>query len=97
MSEHTRGPWIYERRENGAVVVREANGVGRPIAEIWHNGHDPVANGAIVAASPEMAEALRQAEACMSIVAPRSSAAEYRRILGVVRSALNKACPAKEE
>ena len=33
-------------------------------------------------------EALTQAEACMTIVEPRSDKAEYLRILGVVRAAL---------
>ncbi len=37
--------------------------------------------------------ALTQAEACMSIVEPRSDKAEYLRILGVVRDAL--ACTSK--
>jgi hypothetical protein len=36
----------------------------------------------------EMREALTQAEACMSIVEPRSDKAEYLRVLGVVRAAL---------
>lgn len=36
-------------------------------------------------------DALKQAEAVMSIVQPRSDAAEYRRILGVVREALGEA------
>ena len=45
----------------------------------------PVATPATVAA---LVDALIQAEACMSIVVPRSDMAEYRRILGVVRAAL---------
>jgi hypothetical protein len=36
-------------------------------------------------------DALEQAEACMSIVAPRWNVKEYRRILGVVRKALKRA------
>lgn len=39
----------------------------------------------------EMRDALEQTEACMSIVEPRSDAAEYRRILGVIRAALSPA------
>lgn len=34
-------------------------------------------------------DTLTQAEACMSIVMPRSDMAEYRRILGVIRAALS--------
>jgi hypothetical protein len=33
-------------------------------------------------------EALKEAEAVLSIIMPRSNAAEYRRVLGVVRAAL---------
>lgn len=36
-------------------------------------------------------KALREAEACMSIVEPRSDKAEYLRILGVVRAAIASA------
>lgn len=50
-------------------------------------------NAAMSRAQPaqELVEALEQAEACMSIVEPRSGKAEYLRILDVVRSALSRA------
>ena len=44
----------------------------------------------------EMVEALREAEACMSIVEPKDYKDEYLRILGVVRSALSKSTPPQE-
>ncbi|MET3481501.1 hypothetical protein [Methylobacterium sp. 1973] len=40
------------------------------------------------AENARLRSALVEAEACMSIVAPRSDKAEYLRILGVVRAAL---------
>jgi hypothetical protein len=43
-----------------------------------------------------MRDALTQAEACMSIVEPRSDKAEYVRILGVIRAALS-ALPAVKQ
>jgi N-acetyl-beta-hexosaminidase len=43
---------------------------------------------ALIASWREQREALEQAEAVFSIVMPRSNAAEYRRVLGVVRAAL---------
>jgi hypothetical protein len=43
-----------------------------------------------------MRDALAQAEACMSIVEPRSDKAEYLRILGVVRAALAAPAPAPD-
>lgn len=48
----------------------------------------PVAPPALVRA---LVEALEQAEACMSIVEPRSDKAEYLRILGVIRAVLLRA------
>ncbi|MCE4223443.1 hypothetical protein HCU64_06740 [Methylobacterium sp. C25] len=51
-AQHTSGPWQVETRGNGGVVVRAAE--QRPVAEIWYNGDDPVANGHLVAAAPDM-------------------------------------------
>lgn len=48
----------------------------------------------LIAAAPLLLDACIQAEACMSIVAPRSDTAEYMRILDVVRSALAAATQA---
>jgi len=58
-----------------------------------YEGHPsaPIANARLFFAAPDMLDALRQAEACMSIVEPRSDKAEYLRILGVVRAAIAKA------
>lgn len=50
------------------------------------NSH--ASNMALIA---ELVEALDQAEACMSIVEPRSDTKEYVRILGVIRAALERA------
>lgn len=44
-----------------------------------------------MAAAPALYAALEEAEACMSIVEPRSNKAEYVRILGVIRAALRSA------
>ena len=48
------------------------------------------ARAQVEAECEKMRAALNQAEACMSIVEPRSDKAEYLRILGVVRAALEK-------
>ena len=61
---------------------------GRSHIEPADNYYEQVANAHLIAAAPVMREALVQAEACMSIVTPRSDKAEYLRILGVVRAAL---------
>lgn len=54
-------------------------------------GEEGPANAYLIAAAPEMFAALTEAEACMSIVEPRSDKAEYLRILGAIRTALSKA------
>lgn len=60
---HTPGPWVAESCLNGAVNVRAATGARSPVAEIWHNGHDAKANGALVAAAPDLLAAVRQLNA----------------------------------
>ncbi len=51
------------------------------------------ANAVLISAAPDMLDALVEAEACMSIVEPRSDTAEYLRVLGAVRNAIAKAKP----
>lgn len=65
-------------------------------SDIWENRRVEIVR-AEGAPCPELPvptsalDALRQAEACMSIVEPRSDKAEYLRILGVVRKAIARA------
>lgn len=51
----TTGPWTADmgRRE---VVIRGAN--SEPVASIWLNGDDDRANARLIAAGPEMLDAL---------------------------------------
>ena len=78
-----------EGDEKTWVYVRSA----RVIDGTWHwpSDEEQAANAHAISAVPDMYEALEQAEACMSIVEPRSDKAEYLRILDVVRAALTKA------
>ena len=95
-ANHTPGPWnLGEEIDNfrsisvplwsefANVVVRLEDD-DRP----YFRGE---ANARLIAAAPDLLEALTEAEAYMSIVEPRSDKAEYGRTLGVVRAAIAKA------
>lgn len=84
---HDRAQWLEHHRQ---LIDK-----GAPADTLYHHFRTAVeaasghySNHQPATASPMMVEALRQAEACMSIVEPRSDKAEYLRILGVVRAAL---------
>lgn len=56
---------------------------------IWRDGDRELdANVALLSAAPKMLAALRAAEACLSIVEPRSDRAEYLKTLKAVRAAI---------
>jgi hypothetical protein len=57
----TAGPWHLEHRPSGGIVVRSE--CSKPVAEIWANGDDPEANGALIAAAPAMLLALEAFDA----------------------------------
>jgi hypothetical protein len=78
-------PRLYIAAANGDPIAQIA---GNPAQSDWGR-REGYANANAIAQVPTMIEALIQAEACMSIVEPRSDKAEYLRILGVVREALD--------
>ena len=83
---HTPGPWQAARAPHGVMDIFNAN--GQDILTLYRDDEETQANARLIAAAPTMLDALHQAEACMSIVEPRSDKAEYLRILGVVRAAI---------
>lgn len=91
-TKFTPGPWEHH---DYRAVKKVDNFFGNVIAWTANNAKtrtpEALANARLIAAAPEMYEALKEAEACMSIVEPRSDAKEYSRILDVVRAALSKA------
>lgn len=95
---HTPGPWKAFKIENpgrsAAAYYIWGRKSGRAVAHIKNSTVLPLeANALLIAAAPDLLDALVQAEACMSIVQPRSNKAEYLRILGVARAALAKVKP----
>ena len=84
----TPGPWV----KDGGSVVRKGRGVIASIPRPQDGGvFECEANSVLLAASPDLYDALDVAEAVMSIVEPRSDKAEYLRALAQARAALAKA------
>lgn len=63
--QRTPGPWVAHLLPTCAVTVRSVHG-DKPVAEVWHNGDCPEANGAMVAAAPAMFLALEAFDADLS-------------------------------
>jgi hypothetical protein len=95
-AKHTPGPWkVTKSSERKTLcVVNDDTWICGELQALNGTAIDErecLANARLIAAAPEMYEALEQAEACMSIVEPRSDKAEYLRILGVIRAVIGKA------
>ena len=59
MSKHTPGPWAVERDAEGRLHVVEGDFLD--VAEVGYlSGPDPEANARLIAAAPELLEALEQ-------------------------------------
>ena len=54
--KHTPGPWAYVETDHGAIVVEDVNGWICEMSK-WE-GQDNLANAHLIAASPDMLEAL---------------------------------------
>lgn len=50
---HTPGPWKVTVDERGQIV-RASDSSGRPIAFMWMNGDDMVANASLIAEAPTL-------------------------------------------
>ncbi len=57
MAEHTPGPWTSDLEHGRGYIVRAAD--GRPVASLWENGDQCGYNGDLIAAAPDMLEALQ--------------------------------------
>ena len=89
----TPGPWFVRGFHIWQELHRDKTSRGR-IADAtlaWRGSEETDANAHLIAAAPEMAEALDRVEAVMSIVPPRGKMAEYLETLAQVRAALAKA------
>lgn len=64
MSKHTPGPWTenIDRRPKGqSIEITNSNPTASALAYVPHHGKFSEANAKLIAAAPDMAEALRQA------------------------------------
>lgn len=59
MSKHTQGPWHIARFEASTVDIRDARGV--TVAEVGDTSMEDEANARLIAAAPELLEALKAA------------------------------------
>lgn len=89
MSKHTPGPWRYDRCNGSPTTGEHMIAGGKPgyLAEVRDCGSGDVsANARLIAAAPDLLEALRDCEQNMII----STVADMAR-LGRVRAAIAKA------
>lgn len=60
ISTHTPGPWEADgSKGRGQITIRRAVDKCQPIADMWLNGDDPVANARLIAAAPHMLKVLK--------------------------------------
>lgn len=90
---HTPGPWTTQATEHGITVYSTA---GRDVADVLSDGgSEAIADARLIAAAPELLEALRRAEAAIKYaVAAANSEADYVRICEIqdaVSAAIAKA------
>ncbi len=83
MTKHTQGPWRVEAKNypiadtgdyDGCLQILSAN-AKRPIVEIWEDGDEPEANARLMAAAPELLEALEWCAETMAVFVEDGSAA----------------------
>ena len=91
MSKHTPGPWIVVSRGMFSPKVVDANGLG--ICHTPYAGAPPAeANAHLIAAAPDLLEALRSiADCCDEEHAARDYASRQAEIRGIARVAIAKA------
>jgi len=73
MSEYTKGMWGY-RVKNGANAVCSSN---RRICKLFGKDKESLANGNLIAAAPDMLEALEAIESITDIWLPNEIAEEH--------------------
>lgn len=93
-AKHTPGPWIADGSKwRGQITVRRAGDIPSPIADMWLNGDDPAANARLIAAAPDMMEALHKVERALvdGALVPLPGYSDEIVCLAVVRTAIAKA------
>jgi hypothetical protein len=73
MGEWTKGPWAVSTTRGGiAVVDRNGNTVGAAHRRLGGRREEQEANGALMAAAPDLAEALENSAALLEVVAEKA-------------------------
>ena len=93
MSKHTQGPWtLFPRSELGGPIVQRRNEGGFEVRGLSHESED--ADACLIAAAPELLEALVKLEEAFCNVGPgmtREDRADSRAALIAARAAIAKA------
>ncbi len=72
-TKHTPGPWRVYRAPNGGPIIgiggADGWGVTDPHFRLWNDGGEREANASLIAAAPDMLEALKENEKGLAILA----------------------------
>jgi hypothetical protein len=83
MSKHTPGPWQVFTTKDGTrfIGIGDADGVGvtDPRFGLWRGGQEREANARLIAAAPDLLEALKWAIERLDLLAEQSDRAETAR------------------
>lgn len=93
-AQHTPGPWIVKTLANGVLRIGNPNQVGPvAIADMLDQNSVARANASLIAAAPELLEALRSASAYLAQYAKyhASQSAVAHNVISLVDAAIAKA------
>jgi hypothetical protein len=90
--KHTPGPWTSNDAKEGLLIVRDSQGFGVTELYTQHDLTVEKANARLIAAAPEMLEALEQAELTIKrINYDYSMSQEAQETLDLIKSVITKA------
>ena len=92
---HTAGPWLHTMRNVAIADTGDYDGVdevkapgGRVVVTIWNGSEEDEANARLIAAAPDMLEALQAAWNCIGELPPTQARVEVAQL---IRAAIQKA------
>jgi hypothetical protein len=90
-TKHTKGEWTFENKENPAhSIVISTPKFPLGIATVY-GGHDGLANAKLIAAAPELLEALNEVLAFEKRCADKGCPVIGNGILSIIHKAIKKA------
>ena len=83
LTKHTPGPWIIGKQDHDVITVDTANGTA--ICDVYVDSDDRPANANLIAAAPDLLEALLAAQSYLVMMGTDHA----NHIRGVVRAAID--------